>query len=173
MLHRASIIEGTGASAITIRPFEKRDIDFVISGQLKLYEVEYGLTSEIWRRYLTDGVDTFVQNFDEKKDCMYILEWNCIPSGCVAITHINEETAQLRFFYMEEHCRGLGLGRNLIDRAVDFCKEKKYRHVFLWTFSTLYAARHLYRAKGFKLTDGHENNDWGEPVLQERWDLEL
>ncbi|OPY28678.1 MAG: TDP-fucosamine acetyltransferase [Methanocella sp. PtaU1.Bin125] len=104
---------------------------------------------------------------------MYILENDGVPSGCVAITHVDEATAQLRFYFLEPEMRGLGAGHKLLDMAIDFCKEKKYERVFLWTFSTLMAARHLYGSKGFQITDTHENNDWGEPVLEERWDLEL
>jgi GNAT superfamily N-acetyltransferase len=156
-----------------IRPFRLNDMDFVISRQLALYEREYGFTSEIWRAYLTDGVRNFVNQFDSKRDCMYILDNNGVPLGCIAITHVDEATAQLRFFFLEPEIRGLGAGRKLIDQAIDFCEEKKYRRVFLWTFSTLMAARHLYVTKGFQITETHENRDWGEPVLEERWDLNL
>ena len=43
------------APDITIRSFRERDVDFVISRQLALYESEYGFTSEIWKTYLTEG----------------------------------------------------------------------------------------------------------------------
>ena len=59
-----------------IRSFRKNDIEFVIAQQLSLYAREYGLTSEIWKTYLACGEHTFVNPFDEKKDCMYILEKN-------------------------------------------------------------------------------------------------
>jgi len=49
--------------------------------------------------------------------------------------------------------RGQGAGHKLLDMAVDFCKEKRYERVFLWTFSTLLAARHLYESKGFHITE--------------------
>jgi GNAT superfamily N-acetyltransferase len=160
-------------SNFLIRPFKLNDMDFVISRQLALYEREYGFTSEIWRAYLTGGVRNFVNQFDSKRDYMFILDNNGVPLGCIAITHVDEATAQLRFFFLEPEIRGLGAGRKLIDQAIDFCKEKKYRRVFLWTFSTLMAARHLYGSKGFQITETHENRDWGEPVLEERWELSL
>jgi GNAT superfamily N-acetyltransferase len=156
-----------------IRPFKETDVDFVISRQLALYEREYGFTSEIWRAYLTDGVRNFVNQFDSKRDCMFILNNNGVPLGCIAITHADEATAQLRFFFLEPEIRGLGAGRKLIDQAIEFCREKEYRRVFLWTFSTLAAARHLYDSKGFRITETHENSDWGKPVLEERWNLDL
>jgi GNAT superfamily N-acetyltransferase len=160
-------------SPVTIRPFTGSDVDFVISGQLALYKSEYGFTSDIWKAYLTDGVQTFVKYFDPENDCMYILEYRGIPSGCVAITHAGAATAQLRFFFLEPAMRGRGFGNLLMDRAIDFCKKKCYERVFLWTFSTLMAARHLYRSRGFRITDTHENTDWGEKILEDRWDLAL
>ena len=161
------------ASGITIRLFRKTDMDFVISRQLSLYASEYGFTSEIWKLYLTGGVHDFVNRFDRRRDCMYILENYGVPSGCIAIMHVDEATAQLRFYFLTPEMRGLGAGRKLIDRAIDFCRQKKYEHVFLWTFSTLLAARHLYASRGFQITDTHVNSEWGEPVLEERWKLEL
>jgi GNAT superfamily N-acetyltransferase len=161
------------ASNFAIRPFKLNDVDFVIARQLALYDREYGFTSEIWRAYLTDGVRNFVNRFDSERDCMYILDNDGVPLGCIAITHVDQATAQLRFFFLEPEIRGLGAGRRLIDQAIDFCKDKKYRHVFLWTFSTLMAARHLYDSKGFQIMETHENRDWGETILEERWDLNL
>ena len=104
---------------------------------------------------------------------MYLLEKNGVSSGCVAITHVDEVTAQLRFFFLDPGVRGLSAGRKLLDRAIDFRMEKKYDHVFLWTFSTLMATRHLYTDKGFQITETHVNNDWSKSILEERWNLDL
>lgn len=158
---------------IEIRPFTNNDVDYIISRQINLYKIEYGFTSEIWKAYITDGVHQLVTQFIPEKDCVYILEANGNVSGCVAITHIGDETAQLRFFFIEPTLRGLGAGNKLINMAIDFCREKKYKRVFLWTFSELAAARHLYGKNGFRMTDTHENREWGKPVLEERWDLDL
>jgi GNAT superfamily N-acetyltransferase len=157
----------------SIRPFRESDVDFVISRQLALYKREYGFTSAIWKEYLTGGVHNFVRHFDPARDCMYIFESNGTPGGCIAITHRDGATAQLRFFFVERTMRGRGAGHLLMDAAIGFCNEKKYEQVFLWTFSTLDAARHLYESKEFRIMDIHTNNDWGEPILEERWDLEM
>jgi GNAT superfamily N-acetyltransferase len=173
-MHAGKIRDGgTAKDPVRVRPFTGPDVDFVISRQLTLYKSEYGFTSETWKAYLTGGVQTFVRDFDPEKDCMYILENKGAPQGCVAITHTGEATAQLRFFFLEPAMRGRGAGHLLMDMAIGFCKEKCYEHIFLWTFSTLMAARHLYRSRGFRITDTHGNTDWGDPILEERWDLVL
>ncbi len=159
--------------SFTIRPFRQTDVDYVIAGQLALYAAEYGFVSPVWHNYLTGGVQDFVRQFDSSRDCMYIAEREGSPCGCIAITHTADVTAQLRFFFMEKGCRGMGAGRQPIDRAIGFCREAEYGRVFLWTFSTLSAARHLYAGRGFLITDTHVNNEWGEPILEEKWELDL
>ena len=114
-----------------------------------------------------------VDQFDRQKDCIYILEYNGVSMGCAAIEHIDDITAKFRFFFVDIKLRGKGAGHLLLDKTIDFCKGKKYKNVHLWTFSTLYTARHLYQTKGFKIIDTHKNIDWGTLVLEELWELKF
>lgn len=159
--------------SLSIRPFTAKDIDYVISRHKTLYQLERNLSSAAFSDYIDEGVRHFVQNFDKEKDGMFILEYHGNPAGSVAIVHTNEKAAQFRYFFLEPEVRGRGIGHKLMDMALDFCREKEYRHVFLWTISAQKVARHLYKSKGFEITQTHENNEWGEVVLEERWDLDL
>lgn len=161
------------AKNIIIRPYQEKDIAYVIDRQLSLYESERKFTTEIWKKYLTQGVISLVEKFDPAKDCMFILECDGNASGCIAITHADETTAQLRYFFLEPELRGLGAGTNLLNLALEFCREKNYSHVFLWTVSAQESARTLYSKAGFKITETSENNNWGITVLEEKWELDL
>lgn len=158
---------------IRIRPYRQEDISYVIDRQLSLYETERQFTTDIWKRYLTQGVITLVEKFDPNRDCIFILECDENPAGCVAITHSDDQTAQLRYFFLEPELRGLGVGTDLLNTALTFCREKKYSHVFLWTVSAQETARTLYKKAGFAITQTSENETWGMPVLEEKWDLDL
>lgn len=158
---------------IIIRPYTEEDISYVIDRQLSLYESERHFTTDIWKNYLTQGVIALVEKFDSQKDCMFILECDKSPAGCVAITHTKDNVAQLRYFFLEPELRGLGVGTDLLHKALDFCHEKKYSHVFLWTVSAQETARKLYKKAGFVITETSENENWGIPVLEEKWDLDL
>lgn len=158
---------------IVIRPYREEDISYVIDRQLSLYESERHFTSDVWKNYLMQGVIALVEKFDPKKDCMFILECDHSPAGCVAITHAKDQVAQLRYFFLEPELRGLGVGTDLLHKALDFCREKKYSHVFLWTVSAQETARKLYKKAGFEITETSENENWGIPVLEEKWDLDL
>lgn len=159
----------------TIRPILSagHDSEYMIARQLQFYEREYGLTSDIWKNYVSDGVHHLISKLPSEESCAYLLEANGVSSGCVAIAHVDEAAAQLRFFFVEPELRGCGCGSRLLEAALAFCREKRYQSVFLWTFSKLSAARHLYSKHGFELTQTHENGEWGIPVLEERWQLNL
>ena len=159
-------------SPITIRNFNEADIDYVVSRHRILYEEEYGLSS-VFGDYVEIGAHDFISTFDREKECILIPEMNGKPVGSIAIVKSDTGTAQLRYFLLEPETRGRGLGSRLVDMALNFCREKGYKHVFLETISDLETARHIYSSKGFKLTESHENTAWGKTVLSERWDLDL
>jgi GNAT superfamily N-acetyltransferase len=161
------------ADDLVIREFTPQDTGAITDGQLELYAREYGLTTEIWRGYLIGAVKEFVDRFDPERDWLAVVDHAGTVQGAAAITHTDPETAQFRFFFMAPALRGKGLGQKLFDQSVEFCHSRGYRRIFLWTFSTLDAARHLYKQKGFTITETKEHDDWGPLLTEERWDLEI
>lgn len=156
----------------TIRNFTPKDIDYVISRHCSLYEKEYGLTED-FQKYVELGVSHFTKPYDESRECLLIAESQGKPVGSIAIVKIDDITAQLRYFLLEPEMRSKGLGDKLVSLAVTFCREKGYKNVYLETISVLKTARHLYQKHGFTLTCTYENVSWGNPVIEERWDLSL
>lgn len=76
--------------------------------------------------------------------------------------------AHLRWFIVDESLRGMGVGRALLARALAFA-DAHYGETCLWTFQGLDAARHLYEAAGFVLTDESEGRQWGSAVVEQRF----
>ncbi len=76
--------------------------------------------------------------------------------------------AHLRWFIVDESLRGMGVGRALLARAMAFVDER-YDETYLWTFKGLDAARHLYEAAGFTLTQQSEGRQWGSVVVEQRF----
>ncbi|WP_042446421.1 MarR family winged helix-turn-helix transcriptional regulator [Azospirillum sp. B510] len=75
--------------------------------------------------------------------------------------------AHLRWFIIEDGRRGGGLGRRLLDGALAFADRAGFAETRLWTFSGLDAARRLYEAAGFVLTDERPGDQWGSRVLEQ------
>lgn len=157
---------------ITIRPFSQSDIEYVISRHKTLYYAERHL-SEVFSAYVDSIVYEFVDKFNPRTDCLKILECNGVPAGSIAIAKVDDMTAQLRFFMLEPEMRQRGYGNRLIELMLDFCREKGYKKVFLLTITAQVIARHVYEQHGFHKVWGRDKSEWGEGVVEERWDLEL
>jgi GNAT superfamily N-acetyltransferase len=77
------------------------------------------------------------------------------------------EGAHLRWFIVSDKLRGSGAGNQLMRAAMDFCRDRQYRRVYLWTFDQLHAARHLYEKYGFRLASEQLGTQWGKEVNEQ------
>ncbi len=93
--------------------------------------------------------------------------------GSAAIVKFSEKEAQLRWLLLHPEVRGRGLGRQLVEGALDFCRDVGYSSVFLWTVNTLPIAAQLYKSVGFKQTDELTHELWGSTVTEVRYELAL
>ena len=157
---------------ITIRPFSQSDIEYVISRHKTLYYAERHL-SDVFSAYVDRIVYEFVNKFNVQTDCLNILECNDVPAGSIAIAKVDEVTAQLRFFMLEPEMRQRGYGNRLIELVLEFCRDKGYQKVFLLTITAQVVARHIYETHGFYKVWSQDKPEWGEGVVEERWDLDL
>lgn len=157
---------------ITIRPFSQSDIEYVISRHKTLYYAERHL-SGTFSAYVDEIVYRFVDRYNPQTDCLKILECNGVPAGSIAIAKADEATAQLRFFMLEPEMRQRGYGNRLMDMALDFCREKGYKKVFLLTITAQVIARHIYETHGFYKISSNDKSEWGDGVIEECWELKL
>ncbi|MFA9378705.1 MAG: GNAT family N-acetyltransferase [Lachnotalea sp.] len=157
---------------VTIRNFVQDDIEYLILRHQSLYPVEYGLSS-IFADSVKLVVQQFVEHFDSNMECILIAEANGCRLGSIAIAKADSKTAQLRFFLLEPEARGKGIGKMLIESALQFSRERGYLHIFLETISKLKTARYLYKSNGFEITHTHEKPEWGMDVIEERWEMDL
>ena len=115
----------------------------------------------------------FFIEYDSARDGFWIEHDDAgAVSGSVAIVgpRTHAAPARLRWFIVDERMQGRGLGRKLMLSAMRFCREVGHRHVTLTTFAGLEAARALYEAHGFRLTDAHVDSTWGVAVTEQRYD---
>lgn len=91
--------------------------------------------------------------------------------GSVAIDGEDLEPgiAHLRWFIVDDSVRGSGAGRRLLNTALEFVDQQKFRETQLWTFSGLSAARHLYESYGFKCVEEWVGDQWGKQMLEQRF----
>ena len=117
----------------------------------------------------------FLCRFDEAHDGFWIARAKGKIVGSIAMDGIDLgiKEAHLRWFIVAPENQGQGIGKILLDEAIQFCKRTEFHRVYLWTFAGLDGARHLYEKWGFTLSDHHEGNQWGKTVNEQMFTLIL
>jgi ribosomal protein S18 acetylase RimI-like enzyme len=117
----------------------------------------------------------FLRRFNEGHDGFWVASVEEKIVGSIAIdgVHGDNKGAHLRWFIVATESQGHGIGKRMLDEAVKFCRKTKFTKVYLWTFSGLDPARHLYEKSGFRLCEEHEGNQWGRKVVEQRFELIL
>lgn len=155
---------------VTIRTsLEPGDIGYVIHLHGKLYKEEYnyGIAFEA---YVAMGLLEFYEKYDPRTNRVWVCEHLGKIIGFMLLMN-RGEAAQLRYFLIEPAYRGIGLGKELMTRYMDFLKECGYKSSYLWTTDELAAAAHLYKSNGFILTEEKESSSFGNPVVEQKYEL--
>lgn len=148
------------------------DIGYIVYLHGILYAQEHNL-DQTFEGYVASGLGEFAKSFDERKDRLWLVEDGKLIVGSIAIAGQPNLSAQLRWFLVHPEVRGSEFGGRLLKDALEFCRERGFRSVFLWTLSDLKAAAHLYQKAGFQRTEEKTHAIWGAVRTEERYDLDL
>jgi GNAT superfamily N-acetyltransferase len=96
---------------------------------------------------------------------------NIVGSVAIDGSKAATEGARLRFLIVDPEFQGLGIGNLLLSSAVDFCRDKCLKKVYLTTFEGLDAARHLYEKAGFRLVLQETGSHWGKTEIEQVFEL--
>jgi len=122
--------------------------------------------------YVAVPLAEFAQSKSSREKIWILVEGDRI-AGSVAIVKRTEEEAQLRWLLLEPEIRGRGIGRWLVEEALDFSRISGYESIFLWTVETLYIAANLYRSVGFVQRERLTHEIWGSTVTEVKYELPL
>lgn len=117
----------------------------------------------------------FLKRYDDNRDGFWTVVVDGRVEGSITIDglHAKSDGAHLRWFIISDLLRGRGVGNQLIDTAVRFCRSRCYKKINLWTFEGLDAARHLYEKVGFQLIEERKGTQWGTAVNEQRFECLL
>lgn len=137
----------------------------------KHFEKNYDFLPES-EGYILSCIGEYFDNIEDNG--FWTVEENGEFKGGVSAVKKDENTAQIRLFFIDETLRGQGCGRKLMDKLMAFCRAKNYNHIILWTVDFCSEARKIYSKYGFKLTDTKINNQWANyPITEELWEINL
>jgi putative acetyltransferase len=99
--------------------------------------------------------------FQQARSVYYVAELNdeIVGAGGIYPTEgLPEDTCELVKMYIYPHVRGIGLGRILIQKSLDFAKEVGFKKVYLETMPELKQALKTYEKFGFEYLNGPMGN---------------
>jgi GNAT superfamily N-acetyltransferase len=145
---------------------------------VRAHAAYYGLCWDFDARFeaqVSRELGEFVREFDVARDGFWRAECDGEFAGGVAVdgSRSGEGEARLRWFIVPESFHGKGIGSRLFDTAMDFCRERGFHTVYLWTFAGLDAARALYERGGFRLVEETEGDGWGPVITEQKFVLSL
>ncbi len=89
---------------------------------------------------------------------IYIADYNGIIAGCVALSHLEKTSCEMKRLYVREQYRGKGIGESLAKQVINDAKSLGYSLMYLDTLTNLKYAVKLYKKLGFSETKPYYNN---------------
>jgi GNAT superfamily N-acetyltransferase len=138
------------------------------------YKEHWGL-DQSFEAQVSRELSDFITRFNEKKDRLWSAVSGDKLAGSIAITGDRDhpDDARLRWYIVDPHYQGHGIGKILISKAIDFSRETGYKRVYLWTFEGLDQAQTIYEQNGFKIAEERKVEQWGNIIREQRFELFL
>ena len=138
------------------------------------YSKYWGFDSFFERKVATELAE-FIGRYDDSRDGFWTVSLGGRIEGSITIDGIKAKhsEAHLRWFIVSEACHGKGIGTRLINTALDFCRDRGYKRVYLRSFAGLDAASYLYKKCGFQIVEQRLGTGWGTSVNEQLLELWL
>ena len=152
------------------------DLGWVVMAHGEQYAAEFGWDAS-FEALVARIVADYAADHDPAREGAWIAEADGRRVGCVFCVRSRDAgdgaTAHLRILLVTPEGRGLGLGRELVDRTVAFARAAGYRRLVLWTNEPLAAARRIYLERGFRLVDEERHRSFGAELVGQNYVLAL
>lgn len=157
---------------ITIRTdVRPGDIGYITYMHGWIYREEYEY-STAFEGYVAESFFEFIRGYNPDSERLWCAEHNGKIIGCIGIIG-HGERAQLRWFLLDPHYRGIGLGKKLLQESLNFAREKNYKSVYLDTTNDLNKAISMYNKAGFVKVSEKANNSWREDLTELEFEMQL
>ena len=161
-------------SSISIASYVPGAIGRIAEMHARYYSEHWGFGKFFEAKVATE-LSEFVSRLDDQRDGLWTACSDNRVLGSIVIDGIkaDSEGAHLRWYILSHQLKAKGVGGQLIEKAMQFCRSKQYKSIYLWTFKGLDAARHLYEKNGFKLANEQQGDQWGTLVTEQKYVCDL
>lgn len=155
-----------------LRRFEIDDREWVLEQHAFHYARDEGFDAS-FGVLVGKVLDGFLTTNDPVKERGWIAHSGSTRLGSIFCSHIDDQTAQLRIFFLMPEARGRGLGKRLLRTCTDHARDHGYQQMRLWTHESHRAACALYLATGWQLEDSTPQQSFGQNVIVQNWRFTL
>lgn len=136
-----------------LRVFTKNDAKGAKELILSILIKEYPFDKNV---YSDSDLERIDEVYGGAKDSFMVIEDNGEIVGTVGVKEDTKDTALLRRLFVDLKHRKKGYGTELLNKAVDFCREKGYKRVYFRCTDRMSDAMRLCLKKGFTETEALE-----------------
>ncbi len=146
-------------NSIKIRTIQEED-NPVIAKLIR--EVLLGLgVPKVGTAYADPSLDCLHEDYQDDRSNYYLFEVDNKVVGGAGIAHLsgeNENFCELQKMYFLEEARGKGWGQLMMNKCLEFAREKQFHSVYIETLPSMKAAQKLYLKNGFEYIDSRLGN---------------
>jgi GNAT superfamily N-acetyltransferase len=150
------------------------DLGWVVMAHGEVYDAEFGWDAD-FEALVARIVADYAAGHDARREAAWIAERDGRRVGCVfCVADPDDATvAKLRILLVHPDGRGHGVGGRLVDTCLRFARAAGYERMRLWTNHPLEAARRIYLARGFRLTQEQAHRSFGVDLRGQTYELDL
>lgn len=124
---------------------------------------------------MAEELHEFLRRYETGRDLLLTAHADGRLVGSIAVDGGQTERpgARLRWVIVEEGYHGRGIGKDLLARALAFCRAAGFDRVYLWTVEGLPQSFGLYERTGFRVVERTPDDRYSVPHVHLRMELDL
>jgi putative acetyltransferase len=130
-----------------IRKLESKDEKQVKDLILSILGSEYPFDK---KTYSDSDLNLMHETYSGKREAFFVLEEDGTVIGTIGVKEEGPLSALIRRFFVGQEHRGKGYGKQLIAKAIEFCRSKEYKHIVFQGTGRMIQAIELCKKAGFK-----------------------
>ncbi len=156
----------------TLRSHKPGDMGLIIHSHAVQFARDYGWNNE-FEALVAEKTSDFIRNFDPRYDFCCVADMGGDLVGSVFIVKVNEEEGELRLLFVDPRARGLGVGMEMLDEAIKFATNAKYKKLSMWTESISTRGAKIFQTVGFKIVKETPHHRFGHNLVGQYWEKTL
>ncbi len=132
---------------IKLRKFKDSDKPQIVKLINSILKKEFSISKDTYSDFDINNISNV---YGGKKDLFLVAVLGNSVIGTIAIKEDDKNSALLRRVFVSPEFRGIGLGKKLIVKAIEFCEKNDYSVINFCSTNKMQAANELCKRNGFK-----------------------